>query len=74
MSEPLKNKKIMYGDLFISHLSSFSARNKLKGFYAEQDVASAVEWLKQFLQFFANKNEAHILDIIDQAFADVVEV
>ena len=43
--------------------------------FAKEDVASAVEWLKGVLYAHVSKNRRKVIHgLIDEAFADVVEV
>jgi len=56
------------------YLDSFD-HNKYPPIYLGKDIKSAVEWLKDKLQFFPEtmENDFKILELLDEAFEDVMK-
>ena len=75
--EPLKDKRQNQDVLQQTGKDFFTSfwQGKDNSFYYHEDIKSAVEWLKDKLQFFPEtmENDFKILELLDEAFEDVVK-
>lgn len=74
MNEPLKNKRGFWNN----EDRYFEYCNEYGQFFEEDDVASAVKWLKEKIEmkdgvYLGEEERDDMFEVLDEAFADVVE-